>query len=362
MRSLNLSLFARSLAFGLLCLLASNAVAQEAAAPNPNAGKNATPPDPWANDAEVRPLVEQSLAAIENKKFADAVKSLRKAATKYPQDGKLRHLLGFALFQNKQAGPAWAQFRAAVRLNLGYAPGVREFLSMWQVFDQQGIVNAGRSMEYVTKALGNPDKKSGNDKVQVWEYGFMRLQFNDGKLFAVIDPRGLNPKLAQPVDAMQVQFDDAARWRLGYRIINRLQSLTEYAPQDQSVQNWKELLSVQRLYPPTKRSPQQVMEGIRENLTKANPDIDFKALLDQEGDVVFHWRDKGDKSKNRPPQHEIVRLVSGERDIHRIAYSRRIAQIPPEEARAWVKLLQNAELVKTAAPRVNTAAKSTATN
>lgn len=366
MRSFKLSLFARSLAFTLLCLVASNAAAQEAVAPNPqanpNAGQNTAPPDPWANDAEIRTSVEQGVAAIKEKKFADAVQAFTTAAKKYPQDSKLRHLLGFALFQNKQPGPAWLQFRAAVRLNLAYAPGVRDFLSMWQVFDQQGVLNAGRSMEYVTKALGNPDKKSGNEKVQIWEYGFMRLQFGNGKLFAIIDPRGLDPARAQAVDAMQVQFDDESRWRLGYRIINRLQSLTEYAPQDQSVQNWKELLSVQRLYPPTKKSPQQVMAGIRDNLKKANPEIDFKALLDEEGNVIFHWRDKGDTSKNRAPQHEIVRLVAGEKDIHRIAYSRRVGQIPKDEAKAWVELLRSATLVKSQTPRVNTAAKETATN
>jgi|GEM_PF-6232000 len=364
MRSLRLSILARLLAFSSFFLLASNTLAQEATAPKPNAkaGQNAPAPDPWANDAEVRALVEKSVAAIKEKKFVAAIPSLTKAAKKYPQDSKLRHLLGFALFHNKQAGPAWLQFRAAVRLNLAYPPGVRDFLSMWQVFDQQGVVNAGRSMEYVTKALGNPDKKSGNERVQVWEYGFMRLQFNDDKLFAVIDPRGLDPKRAQPVDSLQVQFDDKSRWRLGYRMINQIHSRSDYAPQDESVQHWKELLSVMRLYPATQKSPQAVMAGVEANLRKMNPEIDFKALLDQEGEVIFHWRDKGDKSKNRPPQHEIVRLVTGEKDIHRIAYSRRVGQIPAEEAKAWVTLLRNAELVKTVMPRVNTAAKEIPTN
>jgi hypothetical protein len=256
--------------------------------------------------------------------------------------------LGFALFQNKQAGPAWLQFRSSVRLNPAYQPALRDFLAMWNVFDQRGVLNIGRTMEEVTKYLGNPDRKLGNETKQVWEYGFMRLHFNSGRLFAVIDPRGLDPEKSRPVDAMQIQFDDSERWRLGYRAINRLASQTEYVPKDESVQKWSELFTVQRLYAQVgKKTPKSMMAEIEANLKKMNPDIDFKALVDNEGDVLFHWRDKGDKPTNRPAQHEIVRLVAGEKDIHRLAYARRVAQIPTEDAQAWIGLLRQAELKKT---------------
>lgn len=316
-----------------------------------SAAINATTADrPWANDAAVRQQVEKGISLVNAKQFKEAVDELTAAARKYPQDGMLRHLLGFAMFQNKQAGPAWLQFRAAVRLALSHEPAVRDFLSMWSVFDQQGILNSGRSMEYITKALGNPDRKIGADSKQVWEYGFMRLQFNNGQLFAVVDPRGLDPSDARPIDALRVEFDEKDRWRLGYRIINRLQSLAEYVPRDESVQKWNELLSVQRLYPKQQATPEQMMKEIKQNLQKANPNVDFKALLVEEGDVLFHWRDKGDKSQNRPPQHEIVRLVAGEKDVHRLAYARRVAQIPTNDARAWIEHLRGAQLIKVAVP------------
>ncbi len=322
----------------------------------PNAVGNVPGNNGWAQDEEVRQIVERGVKYISAKQFKNAIQEFTAAAKRYPQDGRLRHLLGFSLFQDEQLGPAWLQFRAAVRLAVNHKPAVRDFLAMWGVFDQQGFLNAGRSTEYITKALGNPDRKLGNESKQVWEYGFMRLQFHDGQLFAVIDPRGLDPESSRPLDALQIQFDNKDRWRLGYRTINRLQSLTEYVPQKESVQKWTELLSVQRLYPSQQKSPERMMQDIKKNLQTANPDIDFKALLVAEGDVLFHWRDKGDAAKKRPPQHEIVRLVAGEKDVHRLAYSRRVAQIPTSDARSWIDLLRSAELVKTSVP-VETARK-----
>ncbi len=47
---------------------------------------------------------------------------------------------------------------------------------------------------------------------------------------------------------MQIEFDDKERWRLGYRANNRLQTVTEYVPKNEAVQQWKELYTVQRLY------------------------------------------------------------------------------------------------------------------
>ena len=85
---------------------------------------------PWAKDTVVRKQVEKGISLVNAKKFKEAVAEFTAAAKQYPQDGTLRHLLGFAMFQNQQAGPAWLQFRAAVRLALSHEPGVRDFLAI----------------------------------------------------------------------------------------------------------------------------------------------------------------------------------------------------------------------------------------
>ena len=69
---------------------------------------------------------------------------------------------------------------------------------------------------------------------------------------------------------------------------------------------------------------------------------------DDDNDVTYEWRDKG--SKDRPAQHEIVRLLAGAKDIHRLAYTRRVAQLPIEDAEHWIGILRRAQLVVAAAP------------
>lgn len=336
----------------LLVLLATTAIAQQPPAPGGATGAVSDIPEAPKRvaDPQVEAIVKKGLEHIKANQFQEAANAFATAAKRYPKDAPLRHLLGFALFQNKQAGPAWLQFRSAVRLNYTYEPAVRDFLLMWKVFDQKGVMNIGRSAEEIEKYLGKPDRKLGDEAKQVWEYGFMRLHFQQGRLFAIIDPRGLDPETSRPVDAMQVDFDDKERWRLGYRAINRLQSVTEYVPKNEAVQQWTEMYTVQRLYSQVgKKTPKQMMVEIEANLKKAIPTVEFKALLNQEGDVVFHWRDRGDATSKpaRPPQHEIVRLVAGEKDIHRLAYARRVPQIPVADAQAWIELLRQAKLVKT---------------
>lgn len=316
-------------------------------------GADATQATPPATDPVIQAIVKKGIEHIKAKEFPQAVNAFNTAAKRYPKDAQIRHLYGFALFQNKQLGPAWLQFRIAVRLNMAYQPAVRDFLLMWKVFDQQGVMNIGRSSEELAKYLGEPDRKFAQDPTEVWEYGFMRLQFNQGRLYAIVDPRGLDVNNSRPADAMQIDFDDKTRWRLGYRAINRLQSVTEYVPQGEAVQKWNEMYTVQRLYQMRgKKTPQQMMAEIETNLKKAIPTVEFKPLVSEEGNVVFHWRDKGDTSTKppRPPQHEIVRLIAGEKDIHRLAYARRVAQIPTAEAQSWITLLRQAQLKKTPDP------------
>ena len=70
-------------------------------------------------------------------------------------------------------------------------------------------------------------------------------------------------------DVLGIEFDDKTRWRLGYRATNRLQSVTEYVLKDESVKEWSELYTVQRLYRlATKKTPSQLMQEMTKNLKK----------------------------------------------------------------------------------------------
>ena len=50
---------------------------------------------------------------------------------------------------------------------------------------------------------------------------------------------------------------------------------------------------------------------------------------------------------NGTPQHEIVRLVAGERDILRLAYARKVARLSQQDVEQWRDILQRAQLIST---------------
>ena len=66
----------------------------------------------------------------------------------------------------------------------------------------------------------------------------MRIHFVNGKMYSIVDPRGMDAAMNRPADTVKVDFDDQ-RWKLGYRAINSLQSVAEVAqlPQEDA-EHW----------------------------------------------------------------------------------------------------------------------------
>lgn len=292
--------------------------------------------------AEAQEAARRGIDLLKSKDYPKAIEAFQIAVDKHPEVAELQHFLGFAYAQNKQLGEAWLHFRQAVRLNPNYKDAVRDFSSLWQAFESRGVFNCGRSQEDLQKLVGKPDKASTNGAV--WEYGFKQIHLRDGKIAAIVDPRGLTPDIAYAKLRLDVQFDERSRWRLGYRTVSRIQSLSEYIPAGQPVTDWSELYTVQRIHGLAKKqTANEMMRKMELNLKKRNPAIEFAVIAESQNDVLFQWRDQGDGQ--RKPQHELVRLLGGQRDMHRIAYAQRVAQIDNPMAKTWVGVLQRAKLV-----------------
>ena len=311
----------------------------------PTEASQGDPTLPEGISAEARAAVEKGVEHLEAKQFKEAINAFLAAARRHPNNGQFRHLLGFAYAQNKQLPQAWLQFRKAVRFNPQYPDANRDFLTLWNSFDRSGVLNVGTTPEQVQKVLGKADGEFENEQRSVLEYGYMRLNFLNGRLFSIVDPRGLDPQDNKPVDSLRARLDDKARWRLGYRAVNRLQTVTEYVPEGQQVQKWKELFTVQRLHRlvEQKTTPEQLMGRIQDQLKQIDPKMTFQVVSKTGGSVLFQWQDPG--AKGRPAQHEIVRLVAGKKDIHRLAYSKRVKSLSDEDTKKWIGLLQQAELL-----------------
>lgn len=75
------------------------------------------------------------------------------------------------------------------------------------------------------------------------------------------------------------------------------------------------------------------------------PDMIWNTISLSENDVVYEWvLPMGIPSKNIPPQHEISRILTTQKGMHRIAYERKTARLNGNERALWINRISNAPI------------------
>ena len=286
---------------------------------------------------------EKGVSALAEKNFQEATASLRDATRLEPDNGRYRHALAIALLNSNQGAEGWMQLRTAVRLEPRNEPAARDFIKVWTRLDGQGIFNVGAKADSVTQLLGKPDAVQGSQDRPQWIYGFMSVNFAGDQVYSVLDMRNLPAFGAHALTQLRVSLDNEP-WRPGHRLVTGSQVNVEYVLGEETVQNWHTLFSSQRLIgTATRMTARQTMEKIRQSLEKISPQLEFRVLADADKDVLYEWKIPATGKKSA--QHELVRLVQDERDIHRIAYVAKTETIPAEKREIWLSRLRNAKLV-----------------
>ena len=284
--------------------------------------------------------------AIQAKDWQTAITALEAAVKAIPDKGNYHHALGVAYMGDQQANAGWFHFRQAVRLTPDYVPATVDFMKTWKLLDAQGVFNVGTPLPLVAQTLGKPDQADDQGSRLRLVYGFMSLNFMNSQLFSILDLRSLPPEGLHAVDGLAFDLD-RDQWKVAYRLLSSTQGNTEYVPTDQSLQSWTQLFASQRfINTSATSSARDVMQGIRQRLESGLSNVEFEVLKDEPGDVLFTW--SVPRNEQRPAQQEVVRIVSGERDIHRLAYSRKGETLDKEGLEPWIKMLAEAELMTAA--------------
>jgi hypothetical protein len=77
------------------------------------------------------------------------------------------------------------------------------------------------------------------------------------------------------------------------------------------------------------------------------PDMIWNTISMSENDVVYEWiLPNGIPSKKILPQHEIARLLTTEKGMHRIAYERKTCPIDENERKLWIQRISHAPIRK----------------
>jgi len=317
-------------------------------AENPSATEpEKTNPQPKAetelSPEEIQKHVENGQKAIKLKDWDTAIKELEQAVKADPNNGPYHHALGAAYMGARNANAGWFHFRQAVRLAPDYVPATVDFLGTWKLLDAQGLFNVGTPLDFLIRTLGKPDEIRESGPRMRAIYGFMSINLINRNLFSVLDLRNLPEEGLSTTDGLAFTIPDD--WKVAYRILSASQGNTEYVHNEETIQNWTELFASQRFIGAAeKQTAKSVREGIRTRLVEAYPKIKFEVLEEGDGkDTLFRWSIPG--NDEHPAQYEVVRLVQGKNDIHRLAYTRKADQADENALKPWLKVLRDARLL-----------------
>jgi hypothetical protein len=117
-------------------------------------------------------------------------------------------------------------------------------------------------------------------------------------------------------------------------------SVLELVLKGETVQNWSELLTIQN-FANTKGNPEWFFEGMKTLREKRCPGATTWNVIDKdERSILYEWRAK--TCAGFPEQHEISRIIDGQWNRFRIAYTAKVSEIPAETRDAFIKSMSDA--------------------
>ena len=295
--------------------------------------------------------VQVAEAAMKSRNYQTAIAEFEHAVELVPNFAQYHAKLSNAYVAARQYKPAWLNLRKAATLAPKDQQIASQFSRFWSLFDQQqGLFNVGQPIGAIVEVLGKPDQQlQGGERVRLM-YGYYALDTKNGQLHEMLDLRGMKPEHLSPTEIITVDLDGRG-WRVNYRVNTRISATAEYVLQSEKIQNWSELVSIQRLHSQatTGQSLEQFVMGMMENLKKSNPDRQYRILDQDENSILYEW--KTGASKLHASQHEIARLFHGPRDMHRLAYVKKCPELSPANREAWINILKSAKLKSVGLPR-----------
>ena len=280
------------------------------------------------------------LAAFDRGDYAKAVEAFSYAITKKPDDPQFHYMAAKAYEGLGKFRGEWFHLRQAVRLQANHQEAMPLFLRMWQTALNKNILNIGTPLSTVKAALGKPDAQHTQNST-LWQYGFMGVEFVDDKVVGVMDLRGVGP-LATPQEELKLVPADNREWILKQRSASRSEYQLIYTPKEST--DSTEIITHQRLVGLTAQmTAPELMEKMQSGIRLEFPEVYWQVLQSTPNDVMFEW---WLDDENLPTQYELVRLIAGQDDIHRLAYTSNRPLTEDDAARAqWITQLQSAELV-----------------
>ncbi|MCB1810574.1 MAG: hypothetical protein KDK04_02455 [Candidatus Competibacteraceae bacterium] len=290
---------------------------------------------------QVQAIYRQGVAALDQGDTASAQRHFQIAVSIMPDNPAYRYALSVSYAKAGDARNMWQALRHTLAIDAGHKQAQKDFYRLWTYFDQQALFNVGAPAERIRQVLGEPDQIIPNPHGAVWRYAYMSLSLAGNRVFGTTDWTDLDPNLIPPRAKLDITLDERD-WQVSHRAASRYNVMTEYTVAPQTVQNWQELFSTQRLLGMASKPLRSLLASMREQSFQADPNAYWKVLAETDDSILYEWRIAA--SPDHPAQHEIARIMLGSQDIYRIAYVAKVPQLSKTQRNSWIERLQRAIL------------------
>jgi hypothetical protein len=130
-------------------------------------------------------------------------------------------------------------------------------------------------------------------------------------------------------------------WELGNSFQDNLLRISEYVPRDQSVQNWKELVTCQFIATRLESST-RFMELNLQDLSRAVDGFQSNVIEDNGLESLYEWWHPN--SGKWPAEHQITLAIYRPNGFHLFYYATKNVPIDPKKREHWIEQMKTVKL------------------
>lgn len=148
---------------------------------------------------------------------------------------------------------------------------------------------------------------------------------------------------AETTELISLPFGiDNKKWEIGWQEQKPELFMYEFVPNGQSVENWKEIITVQ-FYPALKKlSAADFLNTFLSDLQKSEPGVNIKIISASNDNAVAQWNLANSKTNN--DQYELDRVIKGKKGLHMIHYAVKTTDWDESERDKWIKFINQAKV------------------
>lgn len=145
--------------------------------------------------------------------------------------------------------------------------------------------------------------------------------------------------LHAPQDFIEHGFDER-EWKVAYQAGNEKRFLSEWVMNNESLEDWSELLVAQTQYGDL--AVKTLKAAFEKRLAEACPSMRSITVSEDESSILWIWMHDG--CHGQPAQREVRKFMKGSDGLYSLAYSVKETSFSKENYATWIKIISAAKL------------------